>query len=47
MHYQLNKFLFPLILVSQIFSQENIKNMELGKLVSYPKGYEKKTTDPI
>jgi predicted peptidase len=43
MHYQLTKFLLPLILLSQIFSQGNTKNMELGKLVSYPNNYEKET----
>ena len=41
MHKQLNKILFTLLFISQIFSQGNVKNMELQKLVSFPKNYEK------
>ena len=42
MHYHLNKFLL-LIFVLQFFIQGCTKNMEIKKLVSYPKSYEKKS----
>ena len=42
MHYHLNKFLL-LIFVLQFFIQGCTKNIEIKKLVSYPKSYEKKS----
>tara|TARA_B110000467_G_scaffold38545_1_gene35161 strand:+ start:126 stop:830 length:705 start_codon:yes stop_codon:yes gene_type:complete len=41
MHKHLNKILFTLLFISQIFSQGNVKNMELQKLVSFPEHYVK------